>query len=242
VYVVKVAPDHVTITATTSAELPEGKTYTEGIVMTADYHLARDGTTLVGLITGVDAVIEGTLPSEIDAPSTGDELSRIQKVFVDKPIAFNVRIYGDMLVIGNVRLPDVEGRGVCYPLTVLGGRYTQLGDKPLPKPKAAKMLVPRDMLPTPLATGPNSNYIPSPGILPTSGTLPALPLNVPNTLPALPQPPVSIPTPGIVPVGLNSTPLNETAIAPLPREVPKLRKKGKKKPNLNPERIHGGKI
>ncbi|MCE9566946.1 MAG: hypothetical protein K8U57_33510 [Planctomycetes bacterium] len=217
VYVVKMAPDHVTITATTSAEVPGGKTYTEGIVLTADYHLTRDGTTVVGLITSVDAVIEGTMPAEVELPPNGgEELSRIQKLLVDKPLAFSVRLYGDVLAIGNVRLPELESaRGPCYPLAVIGGRYTQLGDKPQPKPKAVKMLVPRDILPTPLTAVPNSSYIPAPPtILPTSGTLPPLPLNVPDYPPVSSPLTLPIPTPGNVPVGLNSTPLLPSEITP----------------------------
>jgi len=190
-YVVKMAPDHVTITATKSAELADGKTYTEGIVMTADYHLTRDGTTVVGLITSVDAVIEGTLPQDMELPGEGDDLSLIQKVLVDKPFAFNVRHYGEVMVIGNVRLPELEGaRGVCYPLTVLGGRYTQLGAKPLPKPRAIKLAPLRDLVPERLAATPSSYSYP-PAVQPASGTLPPLPQNVPNHLPM--NPPRSLP-------------------------------------------------
>ena len=259
VYVVQVVADHVTITATSSVEGSGGKTYTEGIVLTADFHLTRDGTTVVGLITSVDAVIEGTMPTDADMPpnGNGEELSRIQKLLVDKPLAFNVRIYGDVMAIGNVRLPDLEGaRGPCYPLMVIGGRYSQHGDKPLPKPKAVKMH-PREILPTPLTATPNTNYIPSPVIIPTSGTLPVLPLNVPNDLPLPSQPPVSIPNPWN-PVGVNSIPLlpaellpppppplptsvtrihlipAETAVAPSPREVTKPRKKWKKPASTDP--------
>jgi len=243
VYVVKVAPDHVTITATTSAEVSGGKTYTEGVVLTADYHLTRDGTTLVGLITSVDAIIEGTLPSDVELPPNGgEELSRIQKLLVDKPVAFNVRLYGDVLAIGNVRLPDLESaRGPCYPLTVIGGRYTQLGDKPLPKPKAVKMTYPREILPTPLTAVPlppvpYSYYLPPPPIQQTGGTLPPLPVNVPDYPVSNPQPAVSIPTPGTLPVELNRPlpPAIEGRTAPSPREAQQSGKKGKKKAATSP--------
>ncbi|MBA4189157.1 MAG: hypothetical protein C0467_14260 [Planctomycetaceae bacterium] len=226
VYVVKLAQDHVTITVTSSVELPDGTTYTEGLVLTADYHMTRDGTTLVGLITGVDAVIEGTMPAEPDLPGNGIELSKIEKLLVDKPMAMNLRLYGDVMVVGNVRLPDLESTvGSTYPLTVLGGRYTPLGDKAVPKPKAVKMQVPRDLLPVPLTATPSS-YIPvpvtTPAILPTSYTPPPLPQNVPDYLPAIP---------GLMPAGLNAIPI-PVVEKPAPRSVeptqPKTGKKGKK--------------
>jgi hypothetical protein len=249
VYVVKIAPDHVTITASSSVELPDGKSYCEGIVMTADYHLSRDGTTIVGLITSVDAVIEGTLPPEVEMPGAGEDLARIQKLLVDKPMAMSLRVYGDVLTIGNVRLPDLEStRGACYPLTVLGGRYNQLGEnKPLPKPKAVKVTLPRDLVPLPLETVPIPAYIPPtpPAVRPAGGVppagygyssppsyffpptpipLPPLPQNVPNTLP---------PVPDSVPVEMMTLPQVEgPTIVPAsePTEPqPKPGKKGKKK-------------
>ncbi len=142
VYVIKFTPDHVTITASTSEEFPDGQTYCEGIILTADYHLTRDGTTIVGLITSVDVILEGALPAGVGAPGSFDELSRIQKRLVDKPLALNVRVNGDVLAVGNVRLPDFENpRGMCYPLTVLGGRYTQAGENK-PKPNDVSSSLP----------------------------------------------------------------------------------------------------
>ncbi|VTT96727.1 unnamed protein product [Gemmataceae bacterium] len=243
-YVVKVAPDHITITASSSVELPDGSTHTEGVVITADYHLARDGTTIVGLITSVDAVIEGDLPPAIgDVPPPGDDLAELQKSLVDKPFAFSVRHYGDVMAVGNVRLPAVEGaRTVAQALTVLGGRYTSIGDKPLPKPRAAKPPVLRDILPVPLTANPLPVYIPpQTGIVQASGTLlpqplPPLPRDVSDRLPGVPLLEVAIPpAPPLMPANLNSTPLIPAAeparpeAAPMPRTAPKPGKKGKKK-------------
>ncbi|WP_439629217.1 hypothetical protein [Gemmata sp.] len=240
VYVVKVAPDHVTITASSSVELPDGTTHTEGVVVTADYHLTRDGTTVVGLITSVDALIEGSAPFDPEMPP-GDDLALLQKSLVDKPLAFTVRQYGDVLAIGNVRLPAVEGaRGVAYALSVVGGRYTSNGDKPVPKPRAAKPPVLRDILPVPLTANPPSAYIPpQTGIVQASGTslpLPPLPRDVSDRLPGVPPSGVTIPpAPPLMPANLSSTPLAPAAApakpetAPMPRTAQKPGKKGKKK-------------
>jgi hypothetical protein len=242
-YVVKVAPDHVTITASSSVEMPDGTTHTEGVVITADYHLARDGTTIVGLITSVDAVIEGDVAPTIgDVPPPGDDLAELQKSLVDKPFAFIVRHYGDVMAVGNVRLPAIEGaRTVAQALTVLGGRYTSNGDKPLPKPRAMKPPVLRDILPVPLTANPPSTYIPpQSGIVQASGTslpLPPLPRDVSDRLPGVPPLSVTIPpAPPLMPANLNSTPLVPTAEpakpepAPMPRTAPKPGKKRKKAP------------
>lgn len=243
-YVVKVAPDHITITASSSVELPDGSTHTEGVVITADYHLARDGTTVVGLITSVDAVIEGNLPPAVgDVPPPGDDLAELQKSLVDKPFALSVRHYGDVMAVGNVRLPAVEGaRTVAQALTVLGGRYTSIGDRPVPKPRAAKPPVLRDILPVPLTANPPPVYIPpQSGIVQASGTsltqpLPPLPREVSDRLPGIAPPSVTIPpAPPLMPANLNSTPLVPAAepakpeTAPMPRTAPKPGKKGKKK-------------
>jgi hypothetical protein len=242
-YVVKVAPDHVTITASSSVELPDGSTHTEGVVITADYHLARDGTTVVGLITSVDAVIEGDLPPAAgDVPPPGDDLAELQKSLVDKPFAFSVRHYGDVMAVGNVRLPAIEGaRTVAQALTVLGGRYTSIGDRPAPKPRAAKPPVLRDILPVPLTANPPAYIPPQSGIVQASATslplpLPPLPRDVSDRLPGVPPTGVAIPqAPPLMPANLNSTPLIPYAepakpeAAPMPRTAPKPGKKGKKK-------------
>jgi hypothetical protein len=98
-------------------------------------------------------VLDGTPPTDPNMSGGGIDLSVIQKVFEDKPLAMTARLYGETLVIGNVRLPaGVENMaGACYSLTVLGGRYTLLGDKPVPKPKPMKM-----------PTAPQAVYVPPP--------------------------------------------------------------------------------
>jgi len=210
VYVVKIAPDHITVTARAAVELPEGKTYGEGIVMSADYHLTRDGTTLVGLITGIDILIEGDVPND-DGSSTGDDLLRVQKLFEDKPFALSVRQHGDALVIGNVRLPGTgDARGMVYSLTVLGGRYTLLGDKPAPKPKAMKM----PAYPTPTSPIPYNTPQYGASLPPNeSDRLPPLP-----TIPPIPSPSVTPPVYLVTPSGgMRPIPYSSPAIVPCSR-------------------------
>jgi hypothetical protein len=198
VYVVKVEPDHLTITAAAAAEVEGGKVVSEGLVITADYHLGRDGATLVGLVTGVDATLDGPLPEGANFENLGHELERVQKALTDQPIAMTVRVYGDVLVIGNVRLPQVEGHpGSLSPVAVLGGRYKALPDgKALPKPRPAKVYVPRDSGGLPMANPPHATppIQQPPGAVPPGDLIP--PTSVPPPAPTAPPPPVDTPKPG----------------------------------------------
>jgi hypothetical protein len=133
--VVKIAPDHMTITVSDSHE-EDGKTVTTHCIITAEYHLTRDGSTAVGLITGVDLRIDGEL-AEGDMSGFAESITELQKVMEDKPFAMTCRVYGDSLVLGNVRMPMLEGQD-DQPAANIGGRYTSAGEKPLPKPKANK--------------------------------------------------------------------------------------------------------
>ncbi|HVL15110.1 MAG TPA: hypothetical protein VM529_21240, partial [Gemmata sp.] len=163
VYIIKITPDHLTITTHTATEVEDGKTIADGMVLTADYHLSRDGSTLVGLITGVDATLDGELPDGGEMMHVQGELAALQKAFTDKPFALGVRVYGDALVIGNVRLPVAEGSRADYtPIAILGGRYRNAGDKMLPKPRAMKpgpRPVPAARTPAPVYESP---YAPAP--------------------------------------------------------------------------------
>jgi hypothetical protein len=138
VYVIRIAPDHMTITSMSATEISDDKVVTESAILTVDYHLMRDGTTAIGLITCFDARIDGDLPGDADYDGIVGELNKLQKALADKPFAMTIRVYGDALVIGNVRLPETEATETWAPMTVLGGRYTAVGDKCLPKPKVMK--------------------------------------------------------------------------------------------------------
>jgi hypothetical protein len=226
VYVVKIAPDHLTITATGASEIEDGTTTTEGMILTADYHLSRDGTTLVGLITSVDAIFGGDVPENIQVPHL-DELARLQKAYGDKPFALSVRAYGDSLVIGNVRLPQAEESRVDRsPLSILGGRYRNAGDKMLPKPKPMKPGATRAVTPClppvgypvphyPPAPVSESPYAPPPSApaptwspppsRPTDGIPPPFPGEAPRT--RLGPPATVCPAPGVVPRELDAVTL-----------------------------------
>ncbi len=139
--VVKVATDHLTATITTMQEVDD-RTVAVDMVITADYQLMRDGTTAVGLITSVDVRFDDTLPpDELDEVTKA--LGEIRKAAEDKSFALSIRLAGDALVIGNVRLPHLGDSPAIDPAPYIGGRYTSAGDKPLPKLKAAKPAAPK---------------------------------------------------------------------------------------------------
>jgi hypothetical protein len=132
-FTVVVKDGHITITSKMAVEVG-GKTVTQGVVLTGDYHVTRDGSNLVGLITGVDAVVEGDMPQGMEP----DTIVKFQKAMTDKPFALSFRVYDNTLVVGNVRLPEWGDKEQSDALTAIGGRYAAAGDKPSPKPKATK--------------------------------------------------------------------------------------------------------
>ncbi|AWM36747.1 hypothetical protein GobsT_54030 [Gemmata obscuriglobus] len=134
--VVKVTPDHLTLTVHDAQEV-DGKVSTASLVITADYHLTRDGITALGLITSVDVNFEGDFPAD-DSKPFFEMLGDLQKSLEDKPLALTFRTYGDSLVIGNVRMPSASDRLDAQPAGYMAGRYKAAGDK-LPKPKPTKM-------------------------------------------------------------------------------------------------------
>ena len=223
-YVVKIAPDHLTITALAATEVEDGKAMTQEMILMADYHLTRDGTTLVGLITGVDATVGGELTDE-QMPELQEELSLMQKGYTDKPFAMSVRVYGDALVIGNVRLPKIEDEKDAHtPLGIVGGRYRSANEKSLPKPKVMKPGGARSLPPGPAIDGPVGSYHPlpvdSPYGPPVGAPVPfAAPPSCPQPAPQIRfgPPPTLCPAPGLVPPALNSLPTDDRIPPPAPR-------------------------
>lgn len=136
--VIQITPDHFTVTISEATEIDDGKTITGSLMLTADYQMTRDGTTAVGLITGVDVKLEGDSSNEV----CGELLNitaETQKALENKPFAMTLRMYGDTLVIGSVRMPELaESRLDFHPAAVVGGRYKNIGDQVLPKPKPSK--------------------------------------------------------------------------------------------------------
>jgi hypothetical protein len=224
VYVIKIAGDHVTITMTAAAEFAEGKVGTEGMTITADYQMMRDGTTMLGLVTGVDAILEGDVPPISDLPVLADELERVQKVLADKPLAMSLRVYGETLVVGNVRVPELDHPYRISPMSGIGGRYKWNGDKPLPKPKPTKV----NELPTYSAA---EHFRPRPYAPPAPYGLPSCPnggcgqLGVPFWgYPAYPvfPPGYAPPPPSAVappPSGAVPRELNAVTLPPIPGDI-----------------------
>ena len=119
----------------------EARTYLATVVrdstiLTVDYQLINDGTMAVGLISSFDAQLDGEI-DENDFDGFVTELKKVQQSLCDKPVAMSLKTYGNVLVIGNVRLPEHADSESWSSRTVIGGRYTLLGDKPLPKPKVS---------------------------------------------------------------------------------------------------------
>ena len=185
---------------------------TTEVIVTADYHLMRDGTTVLGLITSVDVHLDYDGATDNEFGMLTAALGEIQKAVTDKPFAMSLRVYGDTLVLGNLRFPSVQDsellRQVYAPATdnsspwgamfALGGRYTLAGDKPVPKPKAVKMTpsMPAPVpVPAPAYGFPGADY--PGGFIPPAMT-PCVPAGYPqNVMPgscpfAPPLPPNSI--------------------------------------------------
>jgi hypothetical protein len=178
--VIKIEADHLTVTAF-AIGLVDGKEVKQGAVLTADYHLSRNGTTLVGLITGLDLLVEGGDPekSELLEALTGDMFGRIQKAAVDHPYAFNVRVYGDALMIGNVKLPMADDEATSF-VPLFAGRYKSAGSLPVPNPKpiqgkaVQRLTYPGGMtLPSPRYLEHFPQYFPPEHIVPAGGPVPS---------------------------------------------------------------------
>jgi hypothetical protein len=230
VYVVKIAPDHLTISVTAATEVGGGKLMTQELVLAADYHLSRDGTTLVGLITGVDSTVNGELTgdSHADLQALQEELSQLQKGYTDKPYAMTVRVYGDSLVIGNVRLPQAKDvQDSDTPLGIIGGRYRNVGDKMFPKPKPTRVNAPRAAAPCAGRVDcliPTDIPVPSPPYatsLPGTSRLPADDCPAPRPAPApvyeLPPGPPAGPAPSWSP----APPSPRGYAPPVPQQSPR---------------------
>jgi hypothetical protein len=173
VYVIHITPDHLTVTVTVAREVQEGEVVMESLILMGDYHLMPDGKSLVGIITCFDARLDGVIGSYEDYDQSLDCLSQIQKAVTEKPFALSVRLQDDGLLIGNVRLPEVETADVWSRINFMGGRYAATGEKPLPKPRVTKAV--QGPLGVPLSTADyNPNYG-SPVILGGPTGLPILP-------------------------------------------------------------------
>ncbi|MBX9581609.1 MAG: hypothetical protein K2X87_15010, partial [Gemmataceae bacterium] len=131
------------LTTTMTAEV-EGKSITQGLVVTADCYTTRDG--LVGVVTGADVVFEGELPAGLAAEVAKGmaEVGKIQKALADKPFALSCRVVDGCLMVGNVRLavPKLDG-GAFDGLedgSLIAGRYKPAGENGPPTQQAVKVV------------------------------------------------------------------------------------------------------
>ena len=222
--VLKLAPDYLTLTLSEAREA-DGKVVTSRLSITADYHLARDGQTVVGLITGVDYKAEGDLPDP-DSRMLAELLGHLQRELDGKPFAMSVRPYDDALVIGSVRAPQLVNVQEFQPSVYLGGRFASVGDKPLPKPRTVKVTDPFQPGNGPSPYGPqpypgaSGRYTPPPSPAPDYIPVPYIPTSPGEALP----PPARVVYPPVVPTGgvLPPIPVVEVpgAVPPMPQPIP----------------------
>lgn len=130
---VTIDADHVTVTGTATDE-ENGKPVRYELVITGDYHLSRDGTTLVGLVTGLDVTVTGANRREWNQ---FEEVTNLQKAFVGQPFAITVRAYGDVLVIGDVRVAGAGDAKLGGEAAMVAGRYKRAEPKALPRATGA---------------------------------------------------------------------------------------------------------
>jgi hypothetical protein len=224
--VVKIAPDHVTVTAYAVAEV-NGKPVKQGAVITADYHLTRDGSTMVGLITGLDMICEGDVADDGDVWRVTEELSRLQKTFVDHPFAFSVRVYGDALMIGNVKAPRLDNDPSSVG-QMFAGRYKSAADKPVPQPKPIRS---KERACTPSPSVPPAVGVTTPAPAPSGTTYRAPPAPQGDLLPppasTAPQAVPAPPAPVYDPIPATPAPrvrvIEEDRASPMPRPMPPTR-------------------
>jgi hypothetical protein len=126
-----------TITQSFPQTMVDGEFVLAQLIITADYHLTRDGTTIVGLISGVDLTFDDPLSSTAvrELQDTFQKLAEIKAQIEDKPFAMACRTSDNMLMIGNVRLPSSSFWQEVAPASFIGGRYTNAGGHPVPKLK-----------------------------------------------------------------------------------------------------------
>lgn len=187
-FTVEIEANHIVVTGTMVA-IEKGKTLKQEIVVTGDYHLSRDGTTLVGLITGVDVTLEGDF-DEGHFNEFAEQLAKIRKEYVDQPFAFGTRVYGESMMIGNLRGLNADTKD-NFVSQFFAGRYKNANGKPVPTPKP--MTAKNERLRAPeVAVVP----VTTPELIPATALTPAAP-----SVPAMPPPVQPVPqmTPPVAP-------------------------------------------
>jgi hypothetical protein len=127
------------MTATMSGE-ENGKSVSMGVLITADYYPTRDGNGLVGVITGVDVVLEGDAATDPKMLESVKDLAKLQRSLIGQPFSLTYRIQDDVLMIGNVRVAfekesPLPADEFGYFIT---GRFKCVGPNGAPKVKAMR--------------------------------------------------------------------------------------------------------
>jgi hypothetical protein len=195
--VLAVRDEHLTITITVTAEGDE-KTLTYGLVLTADYYPTRDGSGMVGLISGVDVVLEGDAAAQAEMLDKLKDLPKLQKCLVGQPFALTFRIHDDTLMLGELRLTVGEDSPITSEeVALIAGRYKAADGNGVPKAKPVK---PRDGakyaptrsrscdMPPPPVESKVIEVVPTPTGYCPSASGPVLPPNTPPMIPPTPLP------------------------------------------------------
>jgi hypothetical protein len=187
-FTVEIEANHIVVTGMMVA-IEKGKTLKQEIVVTGDYHLSRDGTTLVGLITGVDVTFEGDF-NEGHFNEFAEQLAKIRKEYVDQPFAFGTRVYGESMMIGNLRGLNADAKD-NFVSQFFAGRYKNSNGKPFPAPKP--MNAKREVTPAPQVV------VAAPAQSATPELIPATSLQPVPTMPAPTMTPPALPVPQMMP-------------------------------------------
>ena len=123
-YKLELKENHLTATATFSEE-NDGKVASIDHILTVDCYPTRNGSEVVGLITGFDMTTSGMGLTSAESRELMKVLPPLQKALGEKPIAFTFRLYDDALVIGNVRFPSIGGEQdeMAKAFEGMAGRY-----------------------------------------------------------------------------------------------------------------------
>ncbi|MCS6863842.1 MAG: hypothetical protein RMJ56_03920 [Gemmataceae bacterium] len=128
-----------TITQSFLETMEDGALVVAHLIITADYQIVREGTTILGLITGVDLTFEEPVASTAMRPlrDTLEQLAALKTQIEEKPFAMTGQVRDDTLIIGSVRMPACSLWQELEPASFIGGRYTNTGGQPVPKLKPA---------------------------------------------------------------------------------------------------------
>jgi|GEM_PF-6787863 len=251
--VLKIDADHITMTAYMVGRLEDGTEVKEGMILTADYHVSRNGTSVIGQITSVDLLLEGDISEVANLSDMTEGARDLQKILMDQLFSASFRLYGDTLVLGALRLPGL-GEKMSEGQMLMMGRYKNLGDKPLPKPKPAKEKRVERASPPPAP--PLGGYGGQPVPIPSGSIEYAVPVIEPGAIPAVspaPVPSMTEPTPPAmqmpqpIPPEVSSDPnIRMEQLLKKSEDLPQIQNEWRRfwfkdqPTHLTPERIHGG--